>query len=88
MAFMKDLRLKNIIKHNKKEFLVSTISTKIRHKWFDEDDDRVVYETMIFELKGEDIDYEKPLFNERYHTIDEAIAEHSFVIKNPQIFIK
>ncbi len=84
---MKKLRLKNIIKYKEKELLVSTISTTIRHKWF-EDDDRTIYETMVFALKGDDIDYEKPLFNERYHTMDEAIAEHSFIIKNPKLFIK
>ncbi|PID47553.1 MAG: hypothetical protein CR967_03960 [Proteobacteria bacterium] len=84
---MKDLELKNIVKYNKKEFLVSTIATPIRHTWF-EDDDRIVYETMVFPLDGDDVDYEKPLFNERYHTAEEAIADHSLIIKNPQNFIE
>lgn len=84
---MKDLTLKNIVKYQNREFLVSTIATKIRHTWF-EDDDRIVYETMIFELVNEDIDYEKPLFNERYHTSDEAIGEHSCIIKNIKNFLK
>ncbi len=84
---MKNLELKNVIKYKDKEFLVSTIATPIRHTWF-EDDERIVYETMVFSLKEDGVDYEKPLFNERYHTADEAIAEHSFIIKNPQIFIR
>lgn len=84
---MKDLKLKNMIEYNSREFLVSTIATPIRHTWF-EDDDRIVYETMVFEVKKEVVDYENPLFNERYHTSDEAIADHSCIIKNPQIFIK
>ncbi len=84
---MKDLKLKNIIIFSDRQFLVSTIATPIRHTWF-EDDARIVYETMVFPLDGDDVDYEKPLFNERYHTADEAIAEHSCIIKNPQNFIK
>lgn len=85
---MKNLELKNIVKHNGKEFLVSTIATPIRHTWF-EDDNRIVYETMVFPVIGDgDVDYEKPLFNERYHTADEAIADHSCIIKNPQMFIR
>ncbi len=84
---MKDLKLKNIIKHNDREFLISTISTPIRHTWF-EDEEKIVYETMIFEFTDEDIDYETPLFNERYHTYDEAVAEHFLLTKNPQIFCK
>ncbi len=84
---MKDLRLKNIITYKNSEYLVSTIATKIRHTWF-EDDERIVYETMVFKMVENDIDYEKPIFNERYHTMDEAVAEHSFIIKNPQHFIR
>lgn len=84
---MKDLKLKNIVKHNEREFLVSTISTPIRHTWF-EGDEKIVYETMVFEMKEDMVDYENPFFNERYHTIDEAIAEHSFIIKNMKMFIK
>ncbi len=84
---MKKLRLKNIITYKDKEYLVSTISTKIRHIWF-EDDERTIYETMVFAMQDNDINYEKPLFNERYQTMDEAIAEHSFLIKNPKVFIR
>lgn len=84
---MKDLKLKNIVKYNEREFLVSTIATPIRHTWF-EGDEKIVYETMVFEMKEDVIDYENPLFNERYHTCDEAIADHSCLIQNPQIFIK
>lgn len=84
---MKNLELKNIVQFNNKGYLVSTISTPIRHKWFD-DDDRIIYETMIFCVSKECVQYEKPIFNERYHSADEAIAEHSFIIKNPHLFIK
>ncbi len=84
---MKDLKLKNIINYNNRDFLVSTITTPIRHIWF-ENDEKIIYETMIFEIKNEEIDYENPLFNERYQTYDEAVAEHSFLIKNPKLFVK
>lgn len=83
---MRDLNLKNVVNFRHKEYLVSTIATPIRHTWF-EDDDRIVYETMVFELKDEDIDYSLPLFNERYHNADEAIAEHSFIIENIEMFL-
>lgn len=83
---MRDLNLKNVLRLEDKEYLVSTIATSIRHTWF-EDDERIVYETMVFELKDEDIDYSCPLFNERYHNADEAIAEHSFIIKNLEMFL-
>ncbi len=84
---MKDLKLKNIVKYEGREFLVSTISTPIRHTWF-EDDEKIVFETMIFEIKNEEIDYENPLFNERYHTYHEATAEHSYLIQNIKILFK
>lgn len=83
---MKNLELKNIIDYKDKKYLVSTISTPIRHTWF-KDDERIVYETMVFEVIGDEIDYENPLFNERYHTQEEAIADHSCIIKNPKVFI-
>lgn len=83
---MKDLELKNIVKYENKEYLISTIATPIRHTWF-EDDNRIVYETMVFPIVNDDVDYEKPIFNERYHTSDEAIAEHSCIIENIKIFV-
>lgn len=83
---MKDLNLKNIVHFEGKEYLVSTIATSIRHTWF-ENDDRVVYETMVFEIADEDLDYSAPLFNERYHSADEAIADHELIIKNIEKFL-
>lgn len=84
---MKDLELKNIINYKDREFLVSTIATPIRHTYF-EGDERMVYETMVFEVKEDGVDYEKPFFNERYHSEEEAIADHSCIIKNPKIFLR
>ena len=83
---MKDLELKNIIKSGDREYLISTIATKVRHTWFDADDERIVYETMVFEVIEDDVQYHAPVFNERYHTPDEAIAEHGAIIKNPEAF--
>lgn len=83
---MEDLNLKNVLEIGENKFLVSTIATPIRHTWF-EDEMRIVYETMIFEFKNEDVDYSHPLFNERYHNEDEAMAEHFFIIKNPDVFL-
>lgn len=78
---MRDLKLKNVVNLNNRTYLVSTIATPVRHTWFDGDGKRIVYETMVFEIVGDEVDFDKPLFNERYHTSDEAIVEHSIIIK-------
>jgi hypothetical protein len=82
---MKKLELKNIININDKSYFISTISMKIRHKFFEKDDNIVVYETMVFEIINNEISYTKPLYNERYNTEDEAIAEHAAIVQNPKI---
>ncbi|MDR0407953.1 MAG: hypothetical protein LBH45_03425 [Campylobacteraceae bacterium] len=82
---MKKLELKNIINIDNKSYFVSTISMKIRHKFFEKDDNIVVYETMIFEMIKDEILYAKPLYNERYNSRDEAIAEHAAIVQNPKI---
>jgi hypothetical protein len=82
---LKKLELKNIISINDKFYFVSTISMKIRHKFFEKDDNIVVYETMLFEIVGDEILYAKPLYNERYNSKDEAIAEHAAIVQNPKI---
>jgi hypothetical protein len=83
---MKDLALKNIIKIEEKEYLVSTIATPVRHAWFSDDKHKIVFETMVFEIKNDTVMYDKPLFNERYHTADEAIAEHGAIVQNPKAY--
>lgn len=83
---MRELELKNILKVEGREFLVSTISMKVRHSFFDGDDDKIVYETMVFEIINDDVQYHKPIFNERYNMQDEAIAEHGAILKNPHAF--
>ncbi len=83
---MRDLELKNVLKIDGKEFLVSTISMNVRHSWFNDDSKRVVYETMVFEIKNNEVEYDKPIFNERYNTPDEAIAEHGAILKDPKAF--
>jgi len=83
---MREIELKNVLKIDKKKFLVSTISMNVRHSWFEGDDDRKVYETMVFEIIDDDISYENPRFNERYSTMEEAIAEHGALLKNPKEF--
>ncbi|MDR2789815.1 MAG: hypothetical protein LBB59_02415 [Campylobacteraceae bacterium] len=81
---MKKIELKNIIAVNGKSYLVSTISMKIRHKFFEKDDNLLVYETMVFEIKNDDeVLYSKPLYNERYVTVDEAISEHGAIVQDP-----
>lgn len=84
---MRDLELKNILKVDGKEFLVSTISMKVRHSFFNGDDDKIVYETMVFEIIDDEVQYHHPVFNERYNMPDEAIAEHGAILKNPQAFL-
>jgi len=83
---MRELELKNVLKINEREFLVSTISMNVRHSWFEGDHDKLVYETMVFEMKDDEVLYESPKFNERYSTAEEAIAEHGALLKNPKEF--
>jgi hypothetical protein len=81
---MKKIELKNIIAINDKSYLISTISMKIRHKFFEKDDNLLIYETMVFEVKSDDeILYSKPLYSERYVTADEAVAEHGAIVQDP-----
>jgi hypothetical protein len=84
---MRELELKNILKFDGKEFLVSTISMNVRHSWFDGDNKKIVYETMAFEMNGDEILYDSPKFNERYNTKEEAIAEHGAILKNPKEYL-
>jgi hypothetical protein len=83
---MRDLELKNVITIGGKEYLISTIATPVRHTWFDGDGKRIVYETMVFEIVDSEVMHDRPLFNERYHTAEEAIAEHGAIIQSPEAF--
>ncbi|MDR2341821.1 MAG: hypothetical protein LBD84_02105 [Campylobacteraceae bacterium] len=83
---MKKLELKNIINVNDKSYFISTISMKVRHRFFEKDDNIIVYETMVFEVIEDEILYAKPLYNERYNSKDEAIAEHAMIVQKPEIF--
>ncbi len=83
---MRDLELKNIMKVDGRNFLISTISMHVRHSWFEDDQKKVVYETMVFEVVDEEVQYHKTIFNERYNMPDEAIAEHGAIVKNPKNF--
>ncbi len=83
---MRELELKNILKVDGREFLVSTISMNVRHSWFDGDHEKTVYETMVFEIKDDEVLYDNPIFNERYNMSDEAVAEHAAVLKDPKEF--
>ncbi|WP_024953948.1 hypothetical protein [Sulfurospirillum arcachonense] len=83
---MRDLELKNVMKVDGREFLISTISMHVRHSWFEDDVKKVVYETMVFEVIDDEVQYHQTIFNERYNMPDEAIAEHSAIIKNPKNF--
>ncbi len=83
---MRDLELKNVLKVDGREFLVSTISMHVRHSWFEDDVKKLVYETMVFEVINDEVQYHKTIFNERYNMPDEAIAEHGAILKNPKHF--
>ena len=83
---MRDLELKNVLKVDGKEFLVSTISMHVRHSWFEDDVKKLVYETMVFEVLNDEVQYHKTIFNERYNMPDEAIAEHGAILKDPKAF--
>ena len=83
---MGDLELKNVLKVDGREFLVSTISMNVRHSWFDGDSKKIVYETMVFEVINDEVQYHKTIFNERYNMSDEAIFEHGAILKSPKNF--
>jgi hypothetical protein len=83
---MRDLELKNVITLGGKRYLVSTIATSVRHTWFDDDGRRIVYETMVFEIIDNEVVYDRPYFNERYHTAEEAIAEHGAIVQSPEAY--
>jgi hypothetical protein len=83
---MREVELKNVLKIDDREFLISTISMHVRHSFFEGDAKKVVYETMVFEMINDEIQFHHPIFNERYNMADEAIAEHSAIIKNPKNF--
>jgi hypothetical protein len=83
---MRELELKNVISIDGREFLISTISMHVRHSFFEGDAKKLVYETMVFEIINDEVQFHKTIFNERYNMADEAIAEHGAIIKNPQIF--
>lgn len=83
---MRELELKNVLTIEGREFLISTISMHVRHSFFEGDSKKLVYETMVFEIVKDEVQFHKPIFNERYNMADEAIAEHGAIIKNPQNF--
>lgn len=83
---MRELELKNVLTIEGREFLISTISMHVRHSFFEGDSKKLVYETMVFEIINDEVQFHKPIFNERYNMADEAIAEHGAIIKNPQNF--
>ncbi len=83
---MQELELKNIIKIDEREFLISTISMHVRHSFFEGDAKKIVYETMVFEIIDDEVAFHKTIFNERYNMAEEAIAEHGAIIKDPKSF--
>ena len=83
---MRELELKNVIKIDEREFLISTISMHVRHSFFEGDSKKLVYETMVFEIVNDEVQFHKTIFNERYNMADEAIAEHGAIIKDPKSF--
>lgn len=85
---MSEIILKNFIKNANKEYFISTMSMKIRHTFFEKDKDLIVYETMVFLISNEEIDYSKPIYNERWKTEEEAIAQHGHIVKNFYKFFK
>ena len=84
--FMRELELKNIIKLEGREFLISTISMHVSHSFFEGDAKKLVYETMVFEVINDEVAFHKTIFNERYNMADEAIAEHGAIIDDPKSF--
>ena len=83
---MRELELKNVIKIDEREFLISTISMHVRHSFFEGDSKKLVYETMVFEIINDEVQFHKTIFNERYNMAVEAIAEHGAIIKDPKSF--
>lgn len=83
---MKEIELKNIIAVDDKKYLISTISMKVRHNYFKDDSNLLIYETMVFEIeKNDEVNYTNPVYNERYNTADEAIYEHGKLVQNAKL---
>lgn len=83
---MRELELKNVIKFDNREFLVSTINIHICRPLLEDDIKKTVYETMVFEMINDKVQYHEIIFNERYNMSDEATAEHNDILKNPEVF--
>jgi hypothetical protein len=41
---------------------------------------------MVFEILNDEVQFHHPIFNERYNMAEEAIAEHSAILKTPHNF--
>lgn len=77
-----DLELKDILEVNKEKFFVSTIKMEVRHSWLNQHENVFVYETMVFEKKGDIVQYEKPVFNRRHASSKDAIKGHQHIVEN------
>lgn len=78
----KDLELKDILEVDGEKFFVSTIKMEVRHSWLNQHENVFVYETMVFEKKDDKVQYEKPVFNRRYASYEEAMKGHKHIVSN------
>ena len=83
-----DLELKDILEVNGEKFFVSTIKMDVRHSWLNQHQNVNVYETMVFEKKDDKVQYDKPLFNRRYTTYENAMEGHKHTVKNIKNIVK
>lgn len=78
----RDLQLKDIAEVGSERFFISTIKMEVRHSWLNQHHNVNVYETMIFEKKGDEVLYDCPLYNRRYTTYENAKEGHEHILKH------
>ena len=61
---------------------------KVRHSWLNQHLNVNVYETMIFEKKDGQVQYDNSIFNRRYTTYDNAVEGHEHIVKNIEKTVK
>ncbi|MBE0491697.1 MAG: hypothetical protein IBX44_05555 [Sulfurospirillum sp.] len=83
-----DLELKDIVAVDGEKFFISTIKMEVRHSWLNQHENVFVYETMIFEKASGKVQYEKPVFNRRYTSYEEALDGHKHSVANIKNIIK
>lgn len=83
-----DIELKDIVQVGDEKFFISTIKMEVRHSWLNQHENVFVYETMVFEKSGDQVQYEQPVFNKRYATYNEALSGHTHIVSTIDFIVE